>query len=168
MQKIYKSVLQYLKSAMKDGISSRNAVMSEPVSLKKSPVVSIIGANMKFNGKMVSDEDVIIYGQVSGAITAKMSDVTVGPCGQLTADILANRVNIEGAVVGDIVGGEKVTIGKTGHVVGNIQAPVVTLEDGAKFKGCIEMDPELLDIGGPQQNAVLQPLGKTTNGQQTA
>ena len=168
MQKIYKPVLQFLKSVIKGGISSRKTLMSEPVALKKSPVVSIIGSNMKLDGKMISDEDLIIYGQVSGAVVAKMSDVTVGPGGQLEADILANRVKIEGAVVGDIVGGEKVTIGKTGHVVGNIQAPMVTLEDGAKFKGCIEMDPEILDLGTPQQNAVLQPLDKTTNGQQTA
>ena len=168
MQKIYMPVLQYLKSAIKDGINSGKAEMPESVGvLKNSRAVSIIGSNMTLDGKMVSDEDMIIYGQVSGAVIAKMSNVTVGLGGQLTTDIFANRINIEGSVIGDIVGGEKVTIGKTGHVVGSIQAPMVTLEDGAKFKGCIEMDPEILDIGEPQQSAVLQPLDKTTNGQQT-
>lgn len=51
-------------------------------------------------------------------------------------------MNIEGIVKGDISGTEKVVISKTGNVLGNIQSPRVTLEDGAKFKGSIEMDPD--------------------------
>lgn len=50
-------------------------------------------------------------------------------------------VRIEGTVKGDISGVEQVVISKTGNVHGNIQSPRVTLEDGAKFKGSIEMDP---------------------------
>jgi cytoskeletal protein CcmA (bactofilin family) len=48
---------------------------------------------------------------------------------------------VEGKVTGDLEGTEKVVITKTGHVEGNIVAPAVTLEDGAKFKGSIDMDP---------------------------
>jgi cytoskeletal protein CcmA (bactofilin family) len=50
-------------------------------------------------------------------------------------------VKVEGRITGDIDGSEKVIITKTGRVLGNIVAPRVTLEDGAKFKGSIDMDP---------------------------
>jgi cytoskeletal protein CcmA (bactofilin family) len=50
-------------------------------------------------------------------------------------------VRIDGEVQGDISGVEKVVVTKTGRVQGNIVAPRVTLEDGAKFKGSIDMDP---------------------------
>ena len=68
-------------------------------------------------------------------------DLTIGTSGQVTADLEAKTVRVDGQVSGDISGGEKVIVSKTGHVLGNIVAPRVTLEDGAKFKGSIDMDP---------------------------
>jgi len=56
-------------------------------------------------------------------------------------DIQAKVVRIDGAVAGDVKGNEKVVISKSGNVRGNIVAPRVTLEDGAIFKGSIDMDP---------------------------
>ena len=58
------------------------------------------------------------------------------------SDFGGKAESYEGKVEGDISGGEKVIISKTGNVLGNIDAPRVTLEDGAKFKGSIEMDPD--------------------------
>ena len=51
-------------------------------------------------------------------------------------------MRIEGSVKGDILGGEKVIIERKGNVLGNIDSPRVSLEDGAKFKGSITMDPD--------------------------
>ena len=59
----------------------------------------------------------------------------------MKADLDAKTVKIDGEVTGDISGTEKVIVSKTGLVKGNIVAPRVTLEDGAKFKGSIDMDP---------------------------
>jgi cytoskeletal protein CcmA (bactofilin family) len=102
---------------------------------------AMIGPTVVIEGKVVSGEDLIIEGNVSGSISAKGHEVTVGSAGKLKADISAKIVRIEGSVQGDISGVEKVIISKTGNVLGNIDAPRVTLEDGAKFKGSIEMDP---------------------------
>ena len=101
----------------------------------------MIGPGVKIEGQIISDENLVIEGKVNGSITAKNHEVTVGKSGNLKANISANIVNIEGVVKGDISGAEKVVISKTGNVLGNIQSPRVTLEDGAKFKGSIEMDP---------------------------
>jgi cytoskeletal protein CcmA (bactofilin family) len=57
------------------------------------------------------------------------------------ADLLGKSVKIHGEVTGDIVGSEVVIVSKSGQVRGNITAPRVTLEDGANFKGSIDMDP---------------------------
>jgi len=101
----------------------------------------MIGPTVVIEGKVVSGEDLLIEGNVSGSISAKGHEVTVGAAGKLKADISAKVVRVEGSVQGDISGVEKVIISKTGNVLGNIDAPRVTLEDGAKFKGSIEMDP---------------------------
>jgi len=102
----------------------------------------MIGSTVVIDGNITSAENLIIEGKVSGTITATGHEVTVGQSGQLKANISAKIVRIEGKIEGDISGGEKVIISKTGNVLGNIDAPRVTLEDGAKFKGSIEMDPD--------------------------
>ena len=101
----------------------------------------MIGATVKIKGDIQSDENLVIEGKVDGTITAKSHEITVGSSGELKANITAKVVKIEGKVQGDVFGGEKVIISKTGNVRGNIVAPRVTLEDGAKFKGSIDMDP---------------------------
>ena len=100
----------------------------------------MIGASLKIDGKITSEENLVIEGTVKGSITAKNSEVVVGASGSLTANILAKIVRVEGTVKGDISGGENVSITKTGNVLGNIDSPRVSLEDGAKFKGSIAMD----------------------------
>lgn len=105
-------------------------------------VSSMIGENVKIEGNIISEENLFIEGAVKGSITAKKSEVKVGKSGSLTANISAKVVLIEGSVKGDICGGENVIIANTGNVLGNIDSPRVSLEDGAKFKGSITMDPD--------------------------
>jgi len=134
----------------KDPHTSRSALNKSSRSsseIAKRASVSIggktmIGSTVVIDGNITSAEDLIIEGKVSGTIAATGHEVTVGQAGQLKANINAKIVRIEGKVEGDISGGEKVIISKTGNVLGNIDAPRVTLEDGAKFKGSIEMDPD--------------------------
>ena len=136
-----------LKSSGRDTLGSNSNVDASSKtgrenSVSYSGVSAMIGPGVKIEGQIVSDENLVIEGKVSGSITAKNNEVTVGKSGILTANIGAKVVHIEGTVKGDISGSEKVVISKTGNVLGNIQSPRVTLEDGAKFKGSIEMDPD--------------------------
>jgi cytoskeletal protein CcmA (bactofilin family) len=68
--------------------------------------------------------------------------VIIGSDGKIRADVYAKSVAVEGAVEGDLFGAEQVSIRRSATVKGNITAPRVSLEDGAHFKGSIEMDPE--------------------------
>lgn len=101
----------------------------------------MIGASIKINGTVTGDENLIVEGTIEGNVDLPKNDLTVGATGKVTADITANTVRVDGQVTGDIAGTEKVIISRSGKVLGNIKAPRVTLEDGAKFKGSIDMDP---------------------------
>lgn len=103
--------------------------------------VAMIGKTISIKGDITGEESLVIEGRVDGTISLKNNDLTVGQSGVVNANLTASVVRIDGEVKGDIVGIEKVVITKTGKVHGNIVGPRVTLEDGAKFKGSIDMDP---------------------------
>jgi cytoskeletal protein CcmA (bactofilin family) len=109
----------------------------------------MIGPTIEIKGTVTGDEDLVIQGKVEGSVELGSHQVTVGQSGKVNADIQAKVVNIDGEVSGDLTGGEKVVISKSGKVRGNIVAPRVTLEDGAIFKGSIDMDP-----GGAESSKV--------------
>ncbi|MEE2781712.1 MAG: polymer-forming cytoskeletal protein [Pseudomonadota bacterium] len=102
---------------------------------------AMIGQSIHIKGTISGAENLTIEGTVEGSIHLPDTDLTVGEAGQITADIAAKNVRVDGKVTGDIKGTAKVVISKTGRVLGNVVAPRVTLEDGAKFKGSIDMDP---------------------------
>jgi len=103
--------------------------------------VAMIGKTISIKGDITGEESLVIEGRVDGTIALKNNDLTIGQSGVVNANLTASVVRIDGEVKGDIVGVEKVVISKTGKVHGNIVGPRVTLEDGAKFKGSIDMDP---------------------------
>lgn len=102
---------------------------------------AVIGPRIKINGDVSGEENLIIEGTVKGSVDLKQYRVDVGPSGEVEANIQAKVVKVDGTVKGDIDASEMVTISRTGNVRGNIKAPRMTLEDGAKFKGSIDMDP---------------------------
>jgi cytoskeletal protein CcmA (bactofilin family) len=83
--------------------------------------------------------------------------VEIGESGKVKANISAKMVVVAGAVEGNIAGAEKVLIARTGRVQGNIVAPRVQLEDGALFRGSIEMDPG--KVVKPDSPAVRKKVG---------
>ena len=67
--------------------------------------------------------------------------VTVGQKGHVKADIHAKAIHIAGEVEGNLFGDDEVVLHESGRLLGNITATRVTLEDGSKFKGSIDMEP---------------------------
>lgn len=107
-----------------------------------------IGASIKIRGDVTGDENLIIQGEVEGTINVVGHNVTISKTGKVKANINAKQIIVEGVLSGDMAGEEKVIIRQTGNVHGNIIAPRVTLEDGALFKGSIEMEPGKEDLLG--------------------
>jgi cytoskeletal protein CcmA (bactofilin family) len=112
-----------------------------PTPTPTSRITAMIGASIKIKGDITGEENLVVEGQVEGQINLANHDLTIGDSGQVTADLKAKTVQIHGTVNGDIAGSELVVVSKTGRVLGNIVAPRVTLEDGAQFKGSIDMSP---------------------------
>ena len=117
----------------------------------------MIGKSIEIKGTITGNENLVIEGTVDGSVDLPDHDLTIGESGKVTADLAAKNVKVEGQVTGDITGSEKVVISQSGRVRGNIIAPRVTLEDGAKFKGSIDMDPG--ESSKPAAKAEAKPSG---------
>lgn len=102
-------------------------------------VLAVIGSKVKVNGDIISSEDLLVEGEVTGTITLTDNELVVGTSGRVQANISAKTVRIEGEVKGDVDGSERVVICASGNVQGNVSSPRVMLEDGGRFKGSIDM-----------------------------
>lgn len=127
---------------MSDGIERPDAV-SAPSIGEARPVqsrnVSVIGPTLVFKGELSADEDLIIEGQIEGTIAHHKKHLTVGKQGRVKADIHASSVIVLGQLVGDIHSEGIVSIAKGADVTGNVYCGRIVMEDGARFKGKIDM-----------------------------
>lgn len=101
---------------------------------------AVIGPKITFKGELTGEEDLLIQGTVEGTIDLKGYQLTVGAQGTVKANLKAKIIIIEGTVEGDLIGQERIEIKASSNVKGNLIADRVTLEDGAKFRGSIDMD----------------------------
>jgi len=120
--------------------TSPEAKAESPFQTPKAAERSVMGSTLCFKGEIFGEENLVVQSEVEGLIDLRNHSVTVGKNGRLKADVYGKNVTIEGKVVGNIVGFDNVRIAKTGSVKGNVTSPRVMLEDGAKFKGSIDMD----------------------------
>ena len=118
----------------------------------RSSDVAVIGSSIQINGDLRGDEDLRIEGNVSGTVELKNSVLTIGKEGKVKAGVYAKSIAVDGETTGDLYATERVSVHVNARVQGNIIAPKVSIEEGAHFKGSIEMDPA----------AVEKALGKTT------
>lgn len=103
---------------------------------------AVIGASIEIDGTLKGNEDLLIQGSVKGTVELKNNSVTIGETSQVTADIFAQTIAVEGQLEGKLFASERVMIRRTARIKGTIMAPRVMLEDGARFNGSIDMDPQ--------------------------
>jgi len=106
---------------------------------EESDRVSVIGETLHFKGELSAGEDLIIEGTVEGQINQGKCCLTLKPNGHLLANVNATKIFIEGTVKGDLHATVSVAVRESGNVTGNIVSPRVSIEEGAKFNGNIEM-----------------------------
>lgn len=116
------------------------AAPSVPRPRVTSQVTATIGPSIAISGDVTGDEDLLVEGRVQGTIKLREHNVTIGQKGSVNADIDANVIVVEGESRGDLHAHERIIVKASGSVVGNVTAPRVVIEDGAKFKGSIDMD----------------------------
>jgi cytoskeletal protein CcmA (bactofilin family) len=100
-----------------------------------------LGASLAIKGHITGTEDLRIDGKVEGPVSLRGHELTVGPTAQLNSEIQAGEVVVYGKVVGNLHARGRVDIKKDGSIVGDISSARISIEDGAHFKGRIEIDP---------------------------
>jgi cytoskeletal protein CcmA (bactofilin family) len=99
-----------------------------------------LGSSLQVKGEITGTEDLLIDGTVEGQIHLDERKLTVGPASKVTADIDARDVVVYGTVKGNVRAKGRVEIKKDGSIVGNLTTAQIMIEDGADFKGSIEID----------------------------
>lgn len=104
----------------------------------------IIGKQITIKGSLSGNEDLIVEGRIEGSI-AMGNHLTIERTGSVEADIEVQELSVMGELTGDITAHASVAINADAKVVGNVRAPKIVIEDGARFRGNIEMDVALPD-----------------------
>ena len=98
-----------------------------------------IGKAVMIKGQIFSREDLVIDGEVEGTVEATDHRVTVGPNGKVHAGVKAREIVVLGGITGNVEAAEKIDIRKDAKLVGDIKTTRIVIEDGAYFKGSIDI-----------------------------
>jgi len=101
---------------------------------------SWLGPSLLVKGEISGGEDFFIDGSVEGVVCLHEKKLTIGPTANVKADIIAGHVIVKGNVKGNVRAGYRIEIGSDGSVTGDLTTPQVFIEDGALFKGSIEIE----------------------------
>ncbi len=127
----------------------------------RSTEVATIGKSVVVKGELSGSEDLIIDGEVEGSIALRGQTLTVGPNGRVRANIEARNVILHGRVNGDIQATERVELRKSASLSGDISTMRISIEDGAFFKGGIDIqkpEPASKVEPKPQASAMGAPV----------
>lgn len=100
---------------------------------------AVVGKSVVVKGQIFSREDLTIEGEVEGAVELQEHRLTVGPNGKVQASIKARELVVLGSVQGDVEIADKIDIRKDARLVGDIKTARIVIEDGAYFKGNIDI-----------------------------
>ena len=101
-------------------------------------ISSILGPEIKIDGDIKVEGDLLIYGEVNGSISSKGS-INSAKSSLVKGNISAKNATIHGVVEGNLDIEQKAILGKGSHLEGNLQAAIITIEEGAKFDGMCHM-----------------------------
>lgn len=109
-----------------------------------------LGKNVTVKGQIFSREDLTIDGEVEGTVECHEHRLTIGPNGRVHAGLKAREIVIYGSIQGNVEAADKIDIKKEAKLVGDIRTSRIMIEDGAYFKGSIDIAKA---VGQPQRPA---------------
>jgi cytoskeletal protein CcmA (bactofilin family) len=111
----------------------------EPAPLPVSPrATACLSQGLRIKGEITGSEDLFVDGQIEGRLNLSNASVTIGPNGNVKADVTAREVIVRGRIEGKIIGREKVHLWNTANVSGEVQTERLVIEDGATLCGKVE------------------------------
>jgi len=121
-----------------------------------------IGKAVKINGQIYSKEDLYVDGDVEGTIELQEHRLTIGPNGKVHSSVKAREVVVLGNIQGNVDASDKLEIRKDARLVGDIKTARIIIEDGAYFKGSIDIvKPEPAKSGGSASSQPRPPQQAT-------
>lgn len=129
-----------------------------PSIASSQPDRTVIGEHITIEGDIRGKEDLLIEGSIKGSIDLGEYHLTVGPKGQVEAEIKADNVTISGRLMGNIHAKGKVAITKEADFTGEIKARRISVEDGAYLKAVIELERAQASPAQPMPKPVEKPV----------
>jgi cytoskeletal protein CcmA (bactofilin family) len=102
----------------------------------------LIGSKITIRGQISGSQDLVVEGRIEGKVALE-NRLTVEESGSVEADLEVADASVKGEVRGDLVASRSAVLHPTARVVGNIRAPRLVIEEGARFSGSVDMDVEL-------------------------
>jgi cytoskeletal protein CcmA (bactofilin family) len=115
---------------------------AEVMDTPKTAEFAHIGKSVIIKGELSGSEDLYVDGQVEGTIELHGNSLIIGPNGQVRADVNAKGVIVQGKMEGNIRATERIELKKSAIAVGNIVTHRVAIEEGAYFKGKVDIEKD--------------------------
>ena len=120
--------------------SKKNTDAMSPMDATAEHDTAWLGSSLEVKGEITGTEDLQIDGAVEGLIHLDERRLTVGATAKVTADVNARDVVVYGYLKGNVRAKGRIEIKKDGAIIGNLTTAQIMIEDGADFKGSIEID----------------------------
>jgi cytoskeletal protein CcmA (bactofilin family) len=123
-------------------VTTNTLEASRPIPTTTGGALARIGPSLHIKGEITGNEDLELHGTVEGTVTLDERKLTVGATAKVTADLSAREIVVFGNVKGNLRARDRIEIKKDGSVVGDLSTARIMIEDGAYFKGSIEITRE--------------------------
>jgi len=151
-------------SAPAPAVSQVNDSPASAVSLPVSPrAAACISQGIRIKGEVTGSEDLFVDGLVDGRLTLTNGSLTIGPNGQVKADVTAREVIVRGKVDGKVSGRDRVQLWSTGQVNGEVQTDRLAIEDGASLRGKVEAGKQPAKAAELHATAAAGSTGKASS-----
>jgi len=117
---------------------------------------AVIGKAMRIKGEIYSQEDLYVDGEIEGTLDLKGHCLTIGPNGKAHSSIKSREAVVMGTIQGNVEAIDKIAIRKDGRLVGEIKTAGIIIEDGAYFKGSID----IVKVNGKTDAPAATPAAK--------
>jgi cytoskeletal protein CcmA (bactofilin family) len=130
---------------------------------RSSADVAHIGKSVVIKGELSGSEDLYVDGEVEGSIDLKEHSLTIGPHGRVRANVSAREIVVHGKVEGNLNGSDRVELKRSAVQVGDIATQRIVIEDGAYFKGAIDIrkndKPQQKPVEAAKSYSTASPTG---------
>ena len=110
-----------------------------PPGTAAAPAAPNAGSSIRVKGEISASEDLVLHGRIEGKVSLPGHVLTIGPQAQITAEIVARTLIIQGSMNGNVTATERFEIRPNGRMTGDVTCPSVVMNEGSEFSGRVDM-----------------------------